>query len=202
VILPLLLAATVPQTALDAERAFARDARTLGQWTAFRKWAASDATMFAPQPIKAQAWLKDRKDPAKAIAWWPTASYVSCDGSLAVNTGGWKQPDGSVGYFTTVWAKQIGGGWKWIVDSGDQSTIAQSARAIPKIRSASCQGKALEVEPALSVDDAGSMALGQSHDRTLWWRWEAGPNGGRLFSAYLWNGKSFDPVIGKKIASR
>ena len=45
--------------------------------------------MFVPQPVNAHEFLKDRKDPPKAIDWWPTASYISCDGSLAVNTGGW-----------------------------------------------------------------------------------------------------------------
>ena len=59
--------------------------------------------MFMPQPVNAQALLKDRKDPPKAVDWWPTASYISCDGKLAVNTGGWQRPDGSVGYFSTVW---------------------------------------------------------------------------------------------------
>ena len=39
-ILALLIVAAEPQTAIDAERAFAADAQKLGQWTAFRKWAA------------------------------------------------------------------------------------------------------------------------------------------------------------------
>ena len=118
----LLMLAAAPAAAttpVEAERAFAADAQTLGQWTAFRKWATDDATMFVPQPVKAQAFLKDRQDPAKAIDWWPTASFMSCDGSLAVNTGGWKRPDGTVGYFSTVWQRQADGGWKWIVDGGD-----------------------------------------------------------------------------------
>ena len=45
-ILALLLAAAAPQTAIDAERAFVADAQTLGQWTAFRKYAADDAVMI------------------------------------------------------------------------------------------------------------------------------------------------------------
>ena len=36
-------------TALDAERAFIRDAQRSGQWTAFRKTAARDAVMFTPK---------------------------------------------------------------------------------------------------------------------------------------------------------
>ncbi len=54
--------------------------------------------MFVPQPVKAQDWLKDRKDPPIAVQWWPAESYVSCDGTAAVNTGPWVRPKG-VGLF-------------------------------------------------------------------------------------------------------
>ena len=75
----LLLAATVP-TAVDAERAFARDAQKLGQWTAFRKYADETAVMFTPQAVWAQTFLADKKDPPKSVEWWPDRSFVSCDG--------------------------------------------------------------------------------------------------------------------------
>jgi hypothetical protein len=39
----LLLASAPVATAVDAEVAFARDARKIGQWSAFRKWADRDA---------------------------------------------------------------------------------------------------------------------------------------------------------------
>ena len=42
-------------TAVDAERAFARDAQRIGQWTAFRKYADQDAVMFTPQAV----WVRD-----------------------------------------------------------------------------------------------------------------------------------------------
>ena len=109
----LLLAAAQPMTAIDAERAFADDARTLGQWTAFRKWSTDDALMFVPQPVNAHEFLKDRKDPPVPVFWWPGRSYLSCDGSFAVNTGPWVRDGGkAVGYFTTVWKRQPDGGWK------------------------------------------------------------------------------------------
>ena len=49
----LLAAAPVP-TAVDAERAFARDAQRIGLWTAFRKYADRDAVMFTPQAVWVQ----------------------------------------------------------------------------------------------------------------------------------------------------
>ena len=184
-------------SALDAERAFAADAQTLGQWTAFRKWAARDATMFVPQPINAQSWLKDRKDPAKAIAWWPTASYVSCDGSLAVNTGGWKRPDGAVGYFSTVWQRQPDGGWKWIVDGGDDLKVARPHVATPVVHHAKC-GKTSVWE---GVDLEGMTGSGVSKDATLIWTWIVHDDGSRRFQVLRWDGQSWEPAMTDKIAA-
>lgn len=96
-------AAETGPTAVDAERAFAEDAQKQGQWTAFRKWAAPDALMFTPQPIRAHEFLEGLTDPREPVRWWPGESYVSCDGGFAVNTGPWVRDGGeSVGYFTTV----------------------------------------------------------------------------------------------------
>ena len=61
--------------------AFARDAQRIGQWTAFRKYADRDAVMFTPQAVWARDFLKGRKDPPKAVRWWPAHSFVSCDGT-------------------------------------------------------------------------------------------------------------------------
>ena len=69
----LAAAAAAAPTAVDAERAFAADAQRIGQWTAFRKYADRDAVMFTPQAVWAHEFLKDRKDPPKAVAWRPTA---------------------------------------------------------------------------------------------------------------------------------
>ena len=40
-------AAPAPQTAIEAERAFAADAQKLGQWTAFRKWSRATGSSTA-----------------------------------------------------------------------------------------------------------------------------------------------------------
>ena len=69
-----------------------RDAQRIGQWTAFRKYADRDAVMFTPQAVWARDFLKGRKDPPKAVRWWPATSFVSCDGHTAVNTGPWIAP--------------------------------------------------------------------------------------------------------------
>lgn len=195
--IPLLLivivASTAETTPLDAERAFAADAQSIGQWSAFRKWAAQDATMFVPQPINAQSFLKDRKDPAKAVDWWPTASYVSCDGRLAINTGGWRRPDGSIGYFTTVWRQQ-NGRWKWIVDGGDGLNVARPRPARPVITRASCTNAATVAQSTL-VKPGAKRGDGASPDGTISWNWQVTPDGARSFTARMKDGSPVAKVI-------
>jgi hypothetical protein len=196
----LLLLADAPQmTAVDAERAFAADAQRDGQWTAFRRWAADDATMFAPQPVKTQTFLKDRRDPPKAIEWWPVASYVSCDGKLAVNTGGWKRPDGNVGYFSTVWQRQADGGWKWMVDGGDGLATPREHPATPVTKRAACPVKPMLLGMPPEPRD-GTVGNGMSSDGTLLWNWTVGASGERHFQASLWDGQTLRLVIDDHIA--
>jgi hypothetical protein len=61
--LAFLLSAAVPQTAIDAERAFAAMAQTGGQWSAFRDFAAPDGTRFVPDAVNARQFLEGRTDP-------------------------------------------------------------------------------------------------------------------------------------------
>jgi hypothetical protein len=198
----LLMLAAAPAAAttpVGAERAFAADAQSLGQWTAFRKWAADEATMFVPQPVKAQDFLKDRHDPPKAIDWWPVSSFQSCDGSLAVNTGGWERPDGSVGYFTTVWQRQPGGGWKWIVDGGDALQVPRARPAAPVAKKASCRTRGLAL--GMKMEGGGDVVgAGRSTDATLSWQWFVGPDGSRSFDAWMWDGHTLRHVIADRIA--
>lgn len=191
-----LALASVPMTAVDAERAFAAAAQAQGQWTAFRAFAAPDATMFAPQPVNAQAFLKERRDPPRAIDWWPTASFVACDGRFAVNTGGWRRPDGGVGYFSTVWIRQSDGGWKWIVDGGDGLQATRPRVTTPKVERASCRGRPA-VFPALIGAITGG---GRSADGTLGWAWAVASDGARTFRAAIWTGNRWRTVIDDHIA--
>jgi hypothetical protein len=202
----LMLSADAPATtAVDAERAFAADAKTIGQWTAFRKWSTDDAVMFIPQPTNAHDFLKDRRDPAQAIDWWPTASYISCDGKVAVNTGGWKRPDGSVGYFSTVWERQIDGSWKWTVDGGDSLKVARDRPASPKIVRASCRDIRSKTRDVVTVTgtpgpaSSAKSAIGGSKDDSLTWLWIVEADSSRRFMLGYWNGRAFVDALDDKI---
>jgi hypothetical protein len=199
VILLLLLAAATPQaeTAVDAERAFNRAAQTDGQWTAFRRFAVANAIIFTPQPVKAQQVLPTRNPPI-AVQWWPAESYASCDGTMAVNTGPWMRPK-SVGYFTTVWARQRDGHFKWEMDGGDELAVARRLPERPRVRRASCKGTAHMV---LEVPGGGAtLGQGESDDHTLQYYWRVATDGSRRFSASLWNGRSFVEVLHNEIAA-
>ena len=198
-----LLMAAEPMRAIDAERAFAADAQKLGQWTAFRKYAADDAVMFVPEQINAQAWLKDKKDPAVSVFWWPGRSYVSCDGTIAVNTGPWVREWGKqVGYFTTVWKRQADGGWKWLLDHGDGLENARAEGGDVTPAKASCEGTP---EGAVVLGTVGALGYrsgsGRSNDGTLAWSWTVNPQGARSFLAQQWDGQRFKTIVEDKVAA-
>lgn len=190
VLLALLLAGAAPQTAVDAERAFAADAQKLGQWTAFRKWAAKDAIFLPPNPVAVA--LKDVPDPPVAVDWWPTASFVSCDGATAANTGGALWPGDRSSYFSTIWRRQADGAWRFLLDHGADLTAARARMAQPVVRQASCTGTPAHDAEA---DDEG----GVSADATLRWHWRVAPEGGHRFTVQLWTGTRYETVIDDQV---
>ena len=208
--LSLLLSAAIV-TAVDAERAFAADAKRIGQWTAFRKYADDSAVMFTPQAVWAQEFLRGRKDPPKSISWAPTDSWVSCDGRTAINRGWWTSPNGkNHGYFTTVWLRRAKGKWTWDYDGGDNLTRAMAAPKRPRVIRATCAGKTKipqeyreEVKPTAKIAgkppaDAGQ---GRSADGTLIYEWKVAASGERHFEAKLWNGRDYRTILDQHIAA-
>jgi len=197
----LLLAAAAPVTAIDAERAFAADAQQIGQWAAFRKWSTDDALMFLPQPSNAHEFLKDRKEPPVAVFWWPGKSYVSCDGTYAVNTGPWVREWGkSVGYFTTVWQRQPDGAWKWIYDAGDELKLPRAEGGDIRPVHASCGGR-LPPAPVPQVDPGVKLGSGESPDGTLRWGWSVAADGSRDFRAWLLTDEGAKLVVDDRVAA-
>jgi hypothetical protein len=198
-----LLLATAPvTTAIDAELAFARDAQRLGQWTAFKKWADQDAVMFNPQAVWVRELLKNAKNPAKSVRWWPAHSFLSCDGRTAVNTGPWVRPDNSHGYFTTVWQRDKGV-WRWTYDGGDAQKGPAPAIPKPQVHRASCRpsapGAPVIAPPPLTAKEARTTpednGRGQSADKTLGWDWKVEKDGSRKFRVYQWKGGMYAQVL-------
>ena len=201
-IIALLIAASVP-TVIDAENAFARDAQRIGQWTAFLKYADRDAVMFNPQAVWARDFLKGRKNPPKAVRWWPAHSFTSCDGRTAVNTGPWIGADGKRhGYFTTVW-QRTGRQWRWAYDGGDEQAGPVPPQIRPQVHRAACgtraPGAPIPPPPPLTAKQARTTpednGRGQSADKTLGWDWKVDKNGARKFRVYQWTGARYAQVL-------
>jgi hypothetical protein len=200
--LSLLLAAAALPTAVDAERAFARDAQTTGQWTAFRKYAHQDAVMFTPQAVWAHEFLKDRKDPPKSVEWHPSRGWVSCDGRTAVNVGPAFRNGKAYGNFNTVWQRD-GQDWRWVYDNGSALDPKDLARKKPLVRKASCRAKApgapVIPPPPLSAKQARTTpednGRGESADKTLGWDWKVEKDGSHRLRVFLWNGRKYEPVV-------
>lgn len=163
-----------PSAVITSELAFAREAREEGQWTAFREYATDDAVMFVPEAVNAREWLSGRADPAEPVQWQPHEVWMSCDGSLAVTRGAWQRPDGSTGYFTTVWRREGRPGsereYRWVLDQGDTLAEPLARPDIIQTEVADCGAEGL---PAVEAAAAASATGGQgvARDRTLAYAW-------------------------------
>jgi hypothetical protein len=201
-IVALFLASAPVASAVDAEHAFASDAKRIGQWSAFRKWADRDAVMFTPQAVWARTFLKPLKNPPRTISWRPADSFVSCDGRIAVNTGPWFTQDGTLGgYFTTVW-QETPAGWRWAYDGGGPVS-GPVPKGKTRVHAASCRGKApgapiippLPLTPKQARTTPEDTGRGQSADKTLGWDWKVEKSGARRFRVYQWNGTRYLEVL-------
>ncbi|UZW55157.1 hypothetical protein NUH86_17060 [Sphingobium sp. JS3065] len=179
-----------PSSVFAAELAFNRLAQQKGQWTAFRETAAEDAVMFVPQRVLAKIWLKGRADPPAPVTWSPSAITVSCDGNLAASTGNWKRPDGSVGYFTTIWRRDKKGDWKWIMDHGDRLAVAREAPEFLIGRVATCKRRG-----------PGGEGAPVPGDDSLTWTADISTDGSRRVTVRMWNGSDYETVIDDKVAA-
>jgi len=189
-----------PSSVFAAEIAFNRLAQEKGQWTAFRETAAEDAVMFTPQRVLAQSWLKGRADPPASVTWAPSVIAVSCDGRLAASTGNWKQPDGTVGYFTTLWRRDKKGGWKWILDHGD---ALATARATPEFlvgKVATCKRPAAGSPPPMPTGKPGKDGVPAPQDESLIWQADVATDGSRHVTVQVWNGSAYETVIDDRVA--
>ncbi len=183
-----------PSSVIAAEIAFNRLAQEEGQWTAFRETAADDAVMFVPDQVLAKDWLKKQADPPASVSWSPSIVYVSCDGRLAASTGNWKRPDGSVGYFTTLWRRDKKGRWQWILDHGD--TLA-SPRPAPEFLSgkvATCKRDARPGGPPRP-----DQAEGPPRDESLIWSAQVAPDKSRRVTVRMWTGDAYETVIDDQV---
>lgn len=188
-----------PSEVVATELAFARAAQEDGQWTAFRDYSTGNAVMFVPEPVNAHDWLSKQENPSKSVSWQPHHVWSSCDGSLAVTKGAWQRPDGSVGYFTTVWKRQRNGSYKWVMDQGDVLQEPLAAPAMIGTTVADCEG----VVPSdiMSGRDANISTEGHSSDRTLFWHVTVRPDRSRNLIVSIWRGGQRETILREAVAA-
>lgn len=194
-----------PSSVFAVEIAFNRLAQQKGQWTAFRLTAAEDAVMFVPQRVLAKQWLKGRADPPKSVTWTASIVHVSCDGNLAASTGDWKRPDGSVGYFTTIWRRDKKGAWKWILDHGDTLARPREPAEFLTGKVATCkrreQGDSPPSPPPTGVKAEKGERPPMPVDESLIWSADVATDGSRRVTVRSWNGTGYDMVIDDRVAA-
>lgn len=189
-----------PSSVIAAEIAFNRLAQQEGQWTAFRETAADDAVMFVPQRVVAKDWLKKQADPPASVSWAPSIVYVSCNGNLAASTGNLKRPDGSAGYFTTIWRRDKKGRWRWILDHGDTLATPREAPEFLTGKVATCKRGARPDGPPPGLPQ-GKPGKGEAPppDESLIWSADVATDGSRQVNVRMWTGAGYETVIDDRV---
>ena len=118
--------------ARQADRDFAAHAMAHGMGAAFQAFAAPDGAMLAgeygPEAIGAAF-----GGAAGTLEWGPTGGAAAAAGDLAytVGTAVRRGPDGQpLGYtkYLSIWRRQPGGEWRWVVDGGNPRPADPPAR--------------------------------------------------------------------------
>jgi hypothetical protein len=133
-------------------------------------------------------------------------------GSLAVTRGAWQRPDGSVGYFTTVWARQEKkkDGYRWLLDQGDALAEPLAAPEMIEGKVADCVpgGASALSEAGLAAGEREAIAGGAadagwgiSVDRTLAYRYSVDPAGARQTVVFLAKDGQMQEVVNSKVAT-
>lgn len=195
-----------PGSIVAAELAFNRLAREEGQWTAFRETADDGAVMFVPDPVDARDWLKNRANPPVSVSWQPHQVWVSCDGTLGVSKGAWQRPDGSVGYFTTVWHRQKDGEYRWVLDQGDEldepleapEMLAGQIAECPPGRGPGGIARRDDEQRLPAIAMAGS---GRSDDGSLEYSWQVEPDLARTVTLRMRKGGEMREVMTSTVAA-
>lgn len=194
-----------PSALVAAEIAFARTAREKGQWQAFDQYADDDAVMFVPEPVRAKDWLSGRQEPAAPVQWQPYQVWMSCDGTLGVSKGAWQRPDGSVGYFTTIWQKRKKGDYRWVLDQGDSLAEALEEPAMLSASVADCargpRGDELVVERDRKTLAPGMDGRGRSKDGTLSWSYHVNADHSRWLQVSLLKNGAMTEVLRSEVAA-
>jgi hypothetical protein len=191
--------AAQPSTIVSTELAYARAAREEGQFTAASRYAAPGAVLHGRNgPVPFAALEAELEDPAIPTQWAPRTVVKSCDGSVAVSQGRFRDAEGFVGNYVTTWVRQDDNSYKWSYDVAGRDDPQPPPRrefedgdivvvAIDAVQGliATCPraGEAIPPPPPIPVGMEGAADARLSPDGTLRWRWEHRPDGTKYVAA-------------------
>ena len=187
-----------PGEIVATESGFARAAREGGQWSAFRQYAAPGAVWHGDNgPVDGANWLRGRAEPAAPLRWAPRDVWMSCDATLAVSQGRFRDGAGLVGNYATVWQRQANGDYRWAYHTQARDTpqpppksparpelspgedeIVVLAMELIKGTVADCTGR--PADPGTDTNPQ-PLAKGTSRDGTLHWLAQQRSDGARRF---------------------
>jgi hypothetical protein len=201
-----------PGRVAAADFTFARTAREEGLAAAANASVAPGALSHTGAgPLDAARWIGQINAATSPAQWAPDSVWSSCDGTLAVSEGRYRQADGIVGTYVRVWALQGNRRYKWTYDlaspdnpqpppepvrdtpGGPDVIVVETINSLTG-RVADCPQRGGGPErPSRPQEQAASAAFaggGTSDDATLTWGWQHRPNGERVFTAdYLRDGR-------------
>ncbi len=188
-----------PSRIVATEIAFARAAREDGQWTAFKEFAAPGGLIHGRNgPVDALAFASALDDPDEAVQWGTRAVWMSCDGAMAVSQGRFRDPQGIVGTYVTIWERGADGQYRYTYDVGTRDDPQPPPREAPRegeivvtaldsvradIADCARRGETIPGPPPLTIGEGYNEVAKLSRDGTLRWRWIHYDDGRRRVAA-------------------
>ncbi|MGB7371742.1 hypothetical protein [Erythrobacter sp.] len=174
-----------PSNVVATEIAYARTAREDG-WVAAANAFASPAAVIHGRngPVPFAVIARDPGDATATSEWGPRVVVISCDGALALSQGRFRDPEGLVGDYVTVWERQRDNSYRWSYDVAGLDNPQPTPRPEPAegdivvtaldavnglVASCPDDGAAVPPPPAL---ESPSLTAEISRDGTLRWAWE------------------------------
>lgn len=187
-----------PTNVLTLDIAMNREAQDAGVYDAMAQMAANRAVIFVPQPVSAEAWLRDQPVRGLSVSWEPHRVILSCDGKTGVTTGAFEAGE-TAGYYTTVWqyfassSRPSDGEWRWVLSHSAALDIPRKGPKMLQTQSASCDGTP---NVAVSVPQEGTrLTQTQSADQSLSYSWLYRPDGSREIVVKIWDGAQHNAVL-------
>lgn len=190
-----------PGDIIAAEGNFRHLSAAKGTKAAIRATATSDAQIFAPRLMRVSDYAGSAAV-ASFPAWHTGQVWMSCDGSVAVTHGAAL----ATGWNITVWKRQKGGGYKWVLEEDGplSAAISQSDPAESDMISASvadCPARRTHgaadapVAPGNGKVPVADYTSGRADDGTLAWVTASGLDGSRIFTLQIVQGGALHDVL-------